>query len=134
MVALLPSRLATRIPRLLTGVQVSKGSIKDLAARQLSSSIRFCSSKTGKQKTGEERQSTEASPAIAETKSAEVEASDAPSFADMSRDMSYRPDNLDKRILVHYKYYPNVESVPEYVSQGQMNKESLGLGLRWPML
>ena len=33
-----------------------------------------------------------------------------------------RPDNLDKRILVHYKYYPNMESVPEYVSQGQMNQ------------
>ena len=24
--------------------------------------------------------------------------------------------------MVHYKYYPNVESVPEYVSQGQMNQ------------
>ena len=36
--------------------------------------------------------------------------------------MPTRPDNLDKRILVHYKYYPNMESVPEYVSQGQMNQ------------
>ena len=29
---------------------------------------------------------------------------------------------MDKWILVHYKYYPNKESVPEYVPQGQMNQ------------
>jgi len=99
---------------------VSSGSIKSLAVWQQTPSIRLCSS----QKKGEQGQpqSTETSPAIAEAKPAEVEASTAPSLADMSRDISYRPDNLDKRILVHYKYYPNMESVPEYVSQGQMNQ------------
>jgi hypothetical protein len=33
---------------------------------------------------------------------------------------TYKPDNLDKRILVHYKYYPNVESVPRFVSESIM--------------
>jgi len=119
--SLLPWRLATTLPRLvLTGVRASNGSIKSLAVWQQTPSIRLCSS----QKKGEQGQpqSTETSPAIAEAKPAEVEASAAPSLADMSRDVSYRPDNLDKRILVHYKYYPNMESVPEYVSQGQMNQ------------
>jgi len=51
-----------------------------------------------------------------------VEVATGPSLADISRDVTYRPDNLDKRILVHYKYYPNIQSVPEYVSQGQMNQ------------
>jgi len=113
-------RLATNLPRLLTRGRLS-GSI---TSRHLTSSwqpaatFRPCSTKAPQQ---EKTESTETIPAIAE-KNAEVEISSGPSLADMSRDVSYRPDNLDKRILVHYKYYPNMESVPEYVSQGQMNQ------------
>merc|ERR1719370_2196602 len=99
-------RLATNLPRLLTRGRLS-GSIT--------------SSTKAPQPQQEKTESTETSPAIAE-KNAEVEVSSGPSLADMSRDVSYRPDNLDKKILVHYKYYPNMESVPEYVSQGQMNQ------------
>jgi len=35
---------------------------------------------------------------------------------------SYRPDDLDKRILVHFKYFPSMEAVPARVSQGKMNQ------------
>jgi len=35
---------------------------------------------------------------------------------------SYRPDDLDKKILVHFKYFPSLEAVPDYVSQGKMNQ------------
>jgi len=122
---LLPSwRLATTLPRLLTGIRVSSGSIRISAAWQQTPGIRLCSSKVP-QKTAEQEQptqSTETSPAIAEAKPAEVDTFTGPSLAEMSRDVSYRPDNLDKWILVHYKYYPDAASVPEYVSQGQMNQ------------
>jgi len=35
---------------------------------------------------------------------------------------TYTPDYLDKMILVHYKHFPNVASVPKRVTQGLMNQ------------
>jgi hypothetical protein len=32
------------------------------------------------------------------------------------------PTNMQKRILVHFKYYPNIESIPERVEWPKMNK------------
>jgi len=120
-------RLAATLPRLLTGIRVSGGSIRSSAAwQQQTLGIRLCSSKVPQKTAAEQEQqppqSAETSPAIAEAKPAEVDTSTGPSLAEMSRDVSYRPDNLDKWILVHYKYYPDAASVPEYVSQGQMNQ------------
>ena len=34
---------------------------------------------------------------------------------------TYTPDNLDKRILVHFKYFPSISEVPVRVPQGMMN-------------
>jgi len=33
---------------------------------------------------------------------------------------TYTPDNLDKRILVQFNYFPNLQSVPEKVPQAKM--------------
>jgi hypothetical protein len=35
---------------------------------------------------------------------------------------TYRPDKLDKWILVHYKHYPSIQTVPRYVDESLMNK------------
>ena len=35
---------------------------------------------------------------------------------------TYHPDALDKRILVHFKHYKNVEEVPHRVSETLMNQ------------
>ena len=35
---------------------------------------------------------------------------------------TYKPDALDKKILVHFKYYPSFEDVPQRVNQHIMNK------------
>merc|ERR1712080_523985 len=42
--------------------------------------------------------------------------------AEMRNIDTYKPDRLDKMILVHYKYYANIDSVPEKVSQSIMAK------------
>ena len=41
---------------------------------------------------------------------------------------TFKPDNLDKRILVHFKYYPDMASVPERISDSKMGQASVGSG------
>lgn len=43
-------------------------------------------------------------------------------MSDPSRMPTYHPDGLDKRILVHYKYFPTFEAVPDRVSESMMNQ------------
>jgi hypothetical protein len=35
---------------------------------------------------------------------------------------TFKPDYLDKRILVHFKYYPDMDSVPERISDSKMGQ------------
>jgi hypothetical protein len=35
---------------------------------------------------------------------------------------TFKPDALDRRILVHFKYYPDLASVPERVSDSKMGQ------------
>jgi hypothetical protein len=37
---------------------------------------------------------------------------------------TFKPDYLDKRILVHFKYYPDIDSVPERISDSKMGQAS----------
>jgi len=104
--------LARSVPRLLAGV--GRSSIGGFQGWQ-QNSVRFLNSSVS-QTDNQQPQRAETSPENP------VQVATGPSLADISRDVSYRPDNLDKRILVHYSYYPNLQSVPEYVSQGQMNQ------------
>jgi hypothetical protein len=108
--------LARLVPRLLAGV--GRSNIGGFEAWH-QTSVRLLNSSVS-QTTNLQPQTAETSPET--LKENPVEVATGPSLADISRDMSYRPDNLDKRILVHYKYYPNIQSVPEYVSQGRMNQ------------
>ena len=110
---LLPWRLATTVTRwpslLCSKVKFQnrlsagiRASTRSLVAWQQAPGIRLCSSKVP-ERAGEQGhgKSKETSPAIAEAKPAEVEASTAPSLADMSRDVSYRQFNsiIDDDIL-----------------------------------
>ena len=35
---------------------------------------------------------------------------------------TYHPDALDKKILVHFKYYKSVDEIPHRVPEGMMNQ------------
>ncbi len=41
-------------------------------------------------------------------------------FAELEAD--FRPDAMDKRILVHFKYYPDVASVPDRIPHSKMGQ------------
>jgi len=110
--------LTRSFPRLLSGV--GRRNIGGLEGWH-QTNVRLLNSSPVSQATNLQPQTAETSPE-AFKENPVAEAATGPSLADISRDVSYRPDGLDKRILVHYKYYPDVQSVPEYVSQGQMNQ------------
>ena len=38
---------------------------------------------------------------------------------------TFKPDNWDKRILVHFKYYPDLASVPERISDSKMGQVTI---------
>jgi len=113
-----PGHLARSFPRLLSGV--GRRNIGGLEGWQ-ESRVRLLNSSQVSQAANLQPQTAETSPEAFKENPVE-EASAGPSLADISKDVSYRPDKLDKLILVHYKYYPDIQSVPEYVSQGQMNQ------------
>lgn len=96
---------------LLRSIMIAPSSVRylcrpgvlDQSKSAIFSRVRFCSNKQ-----------------VAETKSSEPLAEDTVVRKDMAKDHS--TTDLKKRILVHFKYYPNIESVPERVPSAMMAK------------
>ena len=55
--------------------------------------------------------------AVKPSEAAEVTAHEA-----APRIHTYTPNNVDRKILVHFKYYPSLAEVPDKVDQGTMSR------------